>query len=75
MTDYIYDKESGRCVAYIRDGEVFTDEQVARKIGTVSGTAIYNLNGEIVGYLDGLNVTGHSGQSLPKEFLKLLKRD
>jgi hypothetical protein len=70
MTDYIYDKESGRCVAYIRDGEVFTDEQDTRKIGTVNGTVIHNLNGEIVGYLDGLNVT-----ALPTEFLKLLKRD
>ena len=75
MTDYIYDKESGRCVAYIRDGEVFTDEQDTRKIGTVSGTVIHNLNEEIVGYLDDLNVTGHSSQSLPNEFLKLLKRD
>jgi hypothetical protein len=41
MTDYIYDKETGRCVAYIRDGEVFTDEQDAKKIATVRGSAIY----------------------------------
>jgi hypothetical protein len=69
----ICDPETGKIVAVIRDGEVFRDDREGAKIATVLGTYVYDLNGNLVGHLQGRNVTDATTRSLPIAFRKLFE--
>ena len=70
---YIYDPESGVCIALIKDDSYVFDATVRgeRQIGTVRGSIVYNLEGELVAHL---GPTGYFDEgSTPEAFRKLLK--
>ena len=71
--DFICDPETGEIVALIRCGGVFRDDLEGAKIATVLGAYLYDLNGNIVGHLQGRNVTEATTQSMPIAFRELLK--
>jgi hypothetical protein len=73
MADFIYD-DQGACVARIITGEVFS-EATKQRIATVREGNIYNLNGELVGHLQGAGVVRKDGDFTPEAFTKLLSEE
>jgi hypothetical protein len=71
MSDFIYDQDSGASVAWIENQEVFRGRDGA-KIGVVRAGTIYDLDGNLVGHLSGLHVTGLQTDGLPVSFKRLL---
>jgi hypothetical protein len=71
MSDYIYDRDTGQSVAWIDNQEVFRARDGA-KIGTVKGGSIYDLDGNLVGHLQGLHVVGFATDTLPVSFKRLI---
>jgi hypothetical protein len=71
--DFICDPETGKIVAVIRDGGVFRDDSEGAKIAIVLGTHLYDLKGNLVGHLQGRNVTDAATQSMPIAFRNLLE--
>jgi hypothetical protein len=73
MDDFIYDQETGRCVARISEnGDVFGDDPDGAKIATVCAGNVYDLEGKLVGHLQGDYVGG--GLKMPAAFKKLLNK-
>jgi hypothetical protein len=70
---FIVDQETGKNVANIRDGVVYRDDREGAKIATVREGWVYDLEGNVVGYLNGTSVTGSPGAPMPDTFAKLLK--
>jgi hypothetical protein len=73
MADFIYD-DQGACVARIVNGEVFS-EATKRRVATVCEGNIYNLNGELLGHLQGSGTVRKDGDFTPKAFSKLLSEE
>jgi hypothetical protein len=71
--DFIYDQETGKCIASIEDGVVYRDDAEGEKIATVRAGNVYDLQGELVGYLEGDHVTGFRAPSMPTSFKKLVE--
>jgi hypothetical protein len=71
--DFICDPETGEIVAIIRDGEVFRHDGEGAKIATLLGTYLYDLKGNLVGHLQGRNVTDATTRSMPIAFRELLE--
>jgi hypothetical protein len=71
--DFICDPETGKIVAVIRDGEVFRDDREGAKIATVLGTYLYDFKGNLVGHLQGRNVTDATARSMSIAFRNLLE--
>jgi hypothetical protein len=71
--DFICDPETGKIVAVIRDGEVFRDDREGAKIATVLGTYLYDFKGNLVGHLQGRNVTDARPCGMPIAFRNLLE--
>lgn len=71
MRDLIYDQETGACIAPIENQQVFRDRDGV-KIGTVCAGTIYDLEGNVVGHLRGIHVTGLQTPTLPVSFKKLI---
>jgi hypothetical protein len=71
--DFICDPETGNNVAVIRDGEIFRDDGEGTKIATVLGAYLYDLKGNLVGHLQGRNVTDATTSSMPIAFRELLE--
>jgi hypothetical protein len=69
----ILDRETRKSVALIRNGQVFRDDREGAKIATVIGSYLYDVNGNLVGHLDGDSVVDPSTESMPIAFRKLLK--
>jgi hypothetical protein len=65
--------ETAENVAIIRDGEVFRDDAEAEKIATVLGAYLYDLKGNMVGYLHEGHVIDATTHSMPFAFRKLLE--
>jgi hypothetical protein len=63
----IFDPESRKNVAVIRDGAVFRDDKEGARIANFVGSSLYDLNGNFLGRLDG------GARSLPTGFRKLLE--
>ena len=59
---FIADPETGKNIAIIRDGEVFRDDTEGAKIATVLGAYLYDLKGNLVGYLHDRQVIELDGQ-------------
>ena len=51
--DHIAVPETGEIVAIIRNGEVFRDDREGEMIATALGAYLYDLKGNLVGYLHG----------------------
>ena len=67
--DSICDPETDKIVAIIRDGEVFRfRDDTGPKIATAIGAYLYDLKGNLVGYLHGRHVIDASTQSMPIAF-------
>lgn len=73
VQDFIADPETGRNVAIIRKGEVFRDDKDGAKIATVLGAYLYDLKGNMVGYLHEGQVIDASTHSMPIAFRNLLE--
>jgi hypothetical protein len=71
--DFIADPDTGRNVAVIRNGEVFRDDREGAKIATVLGAYLYDLKGNMVGYLHDGQVLDASTHSMPVAFRRLLE--
>ena len=71
--DVILDPETRKSVAVIRNGQVFRDEEEGAKIATVIGSYLYDLSGNLVGYLHGGQVIDPIPQSMPIAFRNLLR--
>jgi hypothetical protein len=71
--DFICEPETGNIVAVIRGGEVFRDDREGAKIATVLGTYLYDLKGNLVGHMQGRDVTDATTKSMPIPFRELLK--
>jgi hypothetical protein len=71
--DFICDPETGKIVAVIRDGGAFRDDREGAKIAIVLGTYLYDLKGNLVGHLQGQDVTDATTQSMPIQFRELLE--
>jgi hypothetical protein len=72
MDDFIYDQETGKCVARISNGEVFAEREGGKKIATVRAGNLYDLGGNLVGHLEADHVTGLRTSEMPISFKKLL---
>jgi hypothetical protein len=73
MDDFIYDQETGRCVARIAEnGDVFGGDRDGVKIATVRAGNIFDLEGKLVGHLQGDYVGG--GLKMPAAFKNLLNK-
>ena len=70
---FIIDQDTGKNVAVIRDGEVFRADREGAKIATVLGTYLYDLKGNLVGHMQGRDVTDTTTKSMPIPFRELLK--
>jgi hypothetical protein len=70
---YIVDPETGKVVAVIRDGEVFRDGKMGAKIATVLNANLYDLNGNLVGRLDGPHAIDVRTWSMPLAGMNLLE--
>ena len=53
LQGYIIDPETGKVVAEIRNGEVFLEDKDGAKIATILNANLYDLDGNLVGRLDG----------------------
>lgn len=71
--DVILEPKTRKIVAVIRNGQVFRDEAEGVKIATVLGSYLYDLSGNLVGYLQGGQLIDPSTQSMPIAFRDLLK--
>jgi hypothetical protein len=71
-TDFIFDQETGKCIAFIRDGEVFRDTSEEVKVGTIRSGSICDLEGNLIVRLGGDPLTGFRTGSLPVSLRKLL---
>ena len=69
MTDFIYDDQTGACLARIVNGKVFSENPGKPQIGVVRDGGIYGLDGEFVGHLAR---DGEGGASANETFKKLL---
>ena len=70
---YIVDPESGKNVAVIRHGEVFRDDKEGARIAIVLNANLYDLNGNLLGRLDGQQVIDVRTWSMPIAFRNLLE--
>ena len=70
---FLADPETGKNVATIRNGEVFRDDMEGSKIATALSAYLYDLNGNMVGYLHGGQVIDASIHSMPVAFRNLLE--
>ena len=70
---YIVDPETGKNVAVIRNGEVFRDNKEGARIAIVLNANLYDLNGNLVGRLDGQQVIDVRTWSMPITFRNLLE--
>jgi hypothetical protein len=71
--DFICDPETGQIVAVIRNGEVFRDDREGEMIAAALGAYLYDLKGNLVGYLHEGQVIDVSTQSMPVAFRELLE--
>jgi hypothetical protein len=65
--NFIFDPETRKNVAIIRNGEVFRNEKEGARIAYFVGSSLYDLNGNFLGRLDGC------ARSFPIGFRKLLE--
>ena len=70
---YIVDPETGKNVAVIRHGEVFRDDKEGARIAIVLNANLYDLNGNLVGRLDGQHVIDVRTWTMPVGFRNLLE--
>ena len=70
MSDFIYD-DQGKCVAWIVQGDVFS-ETTRQKIATIRDGNIFDFSGNLVGYLQDVGFVRKGGDSTPPEFTRLL---
>ena len=70
---YIVDPDTGKIVAVIRHGEVFSNDKEEARIAIVLNANLYDLNGNLVGRLDGQNVIDVRTWSMPIAFTNLLQ--
>jgi len=70
---YIVDPDTGKIVAVIRHGEVFRNDKEEARIAIVLNANLYDLNGNLVGRLDGQNVIDVRTWSMPIAFRNLLQ--
>jgi len=70
MADFIYD-DQGACVAWIVNGEVFS-EASKQRIATIREGKIYAPSGELVGHLQGAGLVRKEGDYTPDAFTRLL---
>jgi len=75
LQGYIVDPESGKVVAVIRHGEVFRDDEEGAKIATVVNANLYDLNGNLVGRLDGPHAIDVRTWSMPIAVRNLLEEE
>ena len=71
--DLIADQDTGKNVAIMRGGEVFRDDREGARIATVLNDYLYDLNGILVGHLNGRHVVDANAGSMPIGFRKLLE--
>ena len=69
----IADQDTGINVAIMRGGEVFRDDRGGARIAIVLNDYLYDLNGVLVGHLNGRHVIDANTRSMPIGFRKLLK--
>src|SRR5262249_62370242 len=73
MVDFLYDPMTGRCVAWMLAGDVFTDDD--RKIATTDRSGnIYALDGELVGHLAPTGVVPPERTGMPDAFARPLNK-
>jgi hypothetical protein len=72
---YIVDPDTGKVVAVIRHGEVFRDDKEGAKIATVVNANLYDLNGKLVGRLDGPHAIDVRIWSMPIALRNLLEEE
>ena len=72
MNGFIYDPESGKCLAKIEEnGEVFdVTKEESRLIGNVKNENIYDLDGNLVGHLD--SILHSNNEPIPDTFKNLI---
>jgi hypothetical protein len=70
MSDFIYD-DQGKCVAWIVQGDVFS-ETTRQKIATIRDGNIFDFSGNLVGHLQDVGFVRKGGDSTPPEFTRLL---
>ena len=70
MSDFIYD-DQGKCVAWIVQGDVFS-ETTRQKIATIRDGSIFDFSGNLVGHLQDVGFVRKGGDSTPPEFTRLL---
>ena len=70
--DLIADQDTGKIVAIMRGGEVFRDDREGARIAIVLNNYLYDLNGVLVGHLNGRHVIDANTRSMPIGFRKLL---
>jgi hypothetical protein len=71
--DLIADQDTGINVAIMRGGEVFRDDREGARIAIVLNDYLYDLNGVLVGHLNGRHVIDVNTRSMPIGFKKLLE--
>jgi hypothetical protein len=67
--NFIFDPETRKNVAVIRNGAVFRDDEQGARIAYLVGSSLYDINGHFLGRLDGC------ARSLPIGFRRLLERE
>jgi hypothetical protein len=75
LQGYIVDPDTGKIVAVIRHGEVFRDGKGGAKIATVVNANLYDLNGNLVGRLDGPHAIDVRMWSMPIALRNLLEEE
>jgi hypothetical protein len=65
--DFIFNPETGKNAAIIRNGEVFRDDKEGARIAIFVGTRVYDLDGILLGRI------AAGDRSLPIAFKKLLE--
>ncbi len=73
LQGYIVDPETGKVVAEIRNGEVFLEDKDGAKIATVLNASLYDLDGNLVGRLDGPHAIDVRTWSMPIAVRNLLE--
>ena len=72
MKDLIYDQETGECVAFVLNGEVFRVTNEGENIATIRAGNIYDFDGNLIGHRQGDHVTGLHESTMPVSFKNLL---